>query len=127
MDRDNTAWLRGIVDDGGWPTVSTVGADGSHAAWLLVQHADADPAFQRRCLDLMTDAPDGEVRKSDVAYLTDRVRLAAGERQVYGTQVHLHDGRWEARDLDDPDNVDARRFAVNLGPLADYLAGFEKG
>lgn len=127
MDRDNTAWLRRVVDEGGWPTVSTVGADGAHAAWLLVQHADADPGFQRRCLQLMTDAPNGEVSRSDVAYLTDRVRLAAGERQVYGTQVHLDDGRWEARDLDDPDNVDVRRFAMNLGPLADYLAGFAKG
>ena len=102
-----------------------VGADGANAAWLLVQHADEVPSFQRRCLDLMTEAAAGEVSRSEVAYLTDRVRLAAGELQVYGTQVHLDDGRWQPRDLDDPEHVDERRFAMNLEPLADYLLHFE--
>jgi hypothetical protein len=36
-----------------------VGEDGAHAAWLLAQHADRDPAFQRRCLDLLTQAVAG--------------------------------------------------------------------
>ena len=56
VDADNVAWLHGVVADVGWPGRSIAGDDGAHAAWLLAQHADADPAFQRRCLDLMTQA-----------------------------------------------------------------------
>lgn len=126
VDSDNTAWLRGIVNDRGWPTMAMVGHDGESAAWLLVQHADQDPSFQRRCLALMTAAPEGEVNARHVAYLTDRVRLANGEPQIYGTQVHLDAGSWQPRNLADPDHVDDRRLAVGLEPLTEYLSWFDK-
>jgi hypothetical protein len=44
----------------GWPGSTLVGTDGAHAAWLIVQHADADPALQEKCLKLMTAAPAGD-------------------------------------------------------------------
>ncbi|HLA63912.1 MAG TPA: DUF6624 domain-containing protein, partial [Rhodothermales bacterium] len=79
IDSLNTEWLRAIVARRGWPTVSQVGADAAGGAWLLVQHADRDPAFQRAMLALMEPlAASGEVSRSNVAYLTDRVRVAAG-------------------------------------------------
>ena len=88
VDRDNTAWMKGVVAEIGWPGRSVAGADGAHAAWLLVQHADTDPAFQRRCLDLMTEAAQaGEASLKELAYLTDRVLLAEGKPQEYGTQM----------------------------------------
>ena len=49
-DTENTAWLKGIVNKQGWPTISDIGKDGFNAAWLLVQHADTDRAFQKQCL-----------------------------------------------------------------------------
>src|SRR5262245_10057372 len=49
-DEDNTKWLKGLVEKHGWPTNTLVGKDGANAAWLLVQHADQDPKFQRCCL-----------------------------------------------------------------------------
>jgi hypothetical protein len=55
-DGENLPWLRQVITDVGWPGKSLVGADGAHAAWLLAQHADSDPAFQRQCLDLLTAA-----------------------------------------------------------------------
>jgi hypothetical protein len=49
------------------------------AAWLLVQHADHDPAFQRVCLELLGGAVRaGEADVRHHAYLTDRVLLAEG-------------------------------------------------
>ena len=48
----------------------------------------------RRCLDLLAEAAiRGEASRADLAYLTDRVLLAEGQAQVYGTQfVGARDG-----------------------------------
>jgi hypothetical protein len=120
VDARNTARLREIVARYGWPGKSLVGEKAAHAAWLLAQHADADRAFQRRCLDLMEKSAAGEVSPKDVAYLTDRVLLAAGKRQRFGTQFERADGGSPVlRPLEDPEHVDERRRAVGLEPLAD--------
>jgi hypothetical protein len=121
LDARHTARLKQIVDAHGWPASSRVGEDGAHAAWLLVQHADADPAFQRRCLDLMTRLSPREVSAKDVAYLADRVLLAEGKPQRFGTQFEKNAaGKWVPKELEDPEHVDARRREVGLEPLADY-------
>jgi len=125
IDAENLPWLKGVIEAKGWPTRSTVGEQASHAAWLLVQHADKDPAFQHRCLELLTTAATkGEADPQEVAYLTDRVCLAERRPQVYGTQVTARGGRWVPRSLQDPPNVDERRAAVGLEPMEDYLARF---
>jgi hypothetical protein len=122
-DAANLPWLRQLITDVGWPGKSLVGEDGAKDAWLLAQHADRDPAFQRRCLDLLTAAVEaGEAEVVDQAYLTDRVLLHEGQPQEYGTQAIGRDGRFVARNLRDPGHVDERRAAVGLGPLAEYLA-----
>src|SRR5437870_3812643 len=56
LDREHTERLRDMVDRHGWPGRTVAGPTGSQAAWLLVQHADHDPAFQRRCLELLEEA-----------------------------------------------------------------------
>jgi hypothetical protein len=124
-DEDNTKWLGGIVDEHGWPTHSLVGRDGAHSAWLLVQHADRNPKFQRKCLDLMAKALKDEVSQTDVAYLTDRVLLAEGKKQRFGTQFMLSDGKWAPRPLEDPANIDKLRKEAGLQPFADYKKQLE--
>jgi len=124
-DAENLPWLKQVIADHGWPGRSAVGEDGAAAAWLLVQHADRDPAFQRECLGLLTAAADAaEATKAQVAYLTDRVLLAEGHPQEYGTQITGRDRQWVPRNLRDPDHVDERRAEMSLGPLAGYLAHF---
>ena len=120
VDEDNTKWLKDVVEKHGWPTNTLVGKDGANAGWLLVQHADHDPKFQRRCLDLMADLPKHEVSQSNLAYLTDRVLLAEGKKQLYGTQFAVVDGKWKPRPLEDEASVDKRRAEVGLPPLAEY-------
>jgi hypothetical protein len=124
VDADNTAWMKDIVRDHRWPTLSMVDDDGADAAWLLVQHADHDRDFQQHCLGLMLQLPTHEVPRDHIAYLTDRVRLAFEQQQIYGTQVEIRDGVAAARDLEHPDSVDDRRAAMGLGPLSEYLTGF---
>lgn len=122
-DGENLPWLRQVIADVGWPGMSLVGEDGAEGAWLLAQHADRDPAFQRHCLDLLTTAVErGEATAEQRAYLTDRVLLAEGKPQEYGTQAIARDGGYEPRNLRDPDHVDERRASVGLGSLA-VMAG----
>lgn len=126
VDLDNARWLAALLQERGWPLRSEVGEDGSLAAWLLAQHADQDPPFQRRCLVLLVEAvQQGEADPSHQAYLTDRVFLAENRPQVYGTQITAGPEGYRPRDLADPDRVDELRASVGLPPLADYLAQFE--
>lgn len=127
VDEQNTSWLLKVVSTIGWPTRSRVGDEAARAAWLLVQHADHDPVFQKTCLDQLRTLADDDVDQSLVAYLTDRVNLAHGLPQTYGTQVENHDGTWRPRTLEDPANVDQRRAAVGLSTLAEYLDIFNSG
>lgn len=121
IDKRNLVRMKELVETYGWPTRSMVGNDGAHAAWLLVQHADRDAAFQRRCLDLMKALVDkGEVSRGDVAYLTDRVLVNEDKPQIYATQGRMVDGTWQPRPMIDPPNVDKRRIEAGLSTLKEY-------
>ncbi|MEM9209341.1 MAG: DUF6624 domain-containing protein, partial [Pseudomonadota bacterium] len=52
----NAAALDVIIESLGWPGISLVGKAGGDAAWLIVQHAIAQPAFQRKCLPVLKRA-----------------------------------------------------------------------
>ncbi len=123
-DTRNIARLETIIAEIGWPKRSVVGERAASAAFLILQHADL--AYQKKYLALTRAAvAENEMRGSSLALLEDRVRLREGGQQLYGSQVRRNDaGEWEAHSLEDPAGVDARRAAVGLGPLADYLAGF---
>jgi hypothetical protein len=121
IDKRNTAWLKGIVDKHGWPGKTLVGEEGAHNAWLLVQHADRDRPFQKRCLELLKDeVRKGEAAGKDLAYLTDRVLVGEGKKQLYGTQFTTKDGELVPSPIEDEANVDKRRKEVGLDTLAEY-------
>jgi len=120
LDRRNTERMKEIVDKIGWPTISRFGEEISNAAWLLVQHADQDVEFQKRCLDLIKDLPQGEVSKRNLAYLEDRARVNEGRPQLYGTQFGGEGDAYGPKPIEDPDHVDERRAALGMESLADY-------
>lgn len=127
IDTANTAWLKEVVAKHGWPGKALVGKDGAHDAWLLVQHADRDPAFQKKCLDQMKPlAATGEVSKTDFAYLTDRVLVAAKKKQLYGTQFTQVNGKMEPQPIEDEANVDKRRAEMGMPSMAEYRKMMEK-
>ena len=127
IDVANTQRIKEIVEQIGWPTRSKVGGHASEMAWLLVQHADHDRAFQLMCLDLMKAQSAGEVSPGNFAYLEDRVRVGEGRPQFYGTQFYGDEaGNFGPRPIEDPDHVDERRQAVGLQPLSDYACDVEQ-
>jgi hypothetical protein len=127
IDVKNTARMKEIIAQEGWPTKTLVGERASKAAWLLVQHADLDPAFQKQCLPLLEKTvAAGEGSAKDLAYLTDRVLVAEGKPQRYGTQFHNVEGKLVPRPIEDEANVDARRAAVGLGTMAEYTEQMQR-
>lgn len=121
VDAGNLPHLKRMVAAQGIPTVAQVGKDGVEAALLLVQHADRDPGFQMKVLDQLQASPDhGGVSAQQFTLLTDRVLVAQHKPQRYGTQFTMKDGKLKADPMEDPANVDKRRVAAGLPPLADY-------
>lgn len=123
-DRRNNARMAEVLDEHGWPGWRLVGSDGAFAAWVLVQHADLDLPLQERGLALMTTAVEqGDADPSDHAYLIDRVRVAKGEPQVYGTQWGSNDAGDIAprTPIEDEAQVDVRRARVGLKTIDEYL------
>ena len=119
VDARHTSRMRAIVAEHGWPGRSLVGDDGSHAAWLLVQHADG--AFMAQCLPLMERAvAAGQAFGKDYVYLLDRVRMQQGKPQIYGTQfTFAAGGQLVLHPIEDAEHVDERRRAVGLPPMAE--------
>ena len=108
-----------MLDRIGWPDESKVGPQGSYSAWVLVQHAD-EIELQKRGLELMQRAA-GHVSKRHLAYLTDRVAVAQGLPQTYGTEYTCLNGSFVfATPIADQAHFRERRRAVGLGP-ADYF------
>jgi hypothetical protein len=116
--------LKKIFDKYGFPGYDLVGKQGSNNFWLMVQHCDKTPEFQLEVLKAMKP----ELRKNNAdsknfAYLTDRVNLNLGKKQIYGTQVTYRLDSCQAipKPLADSLNVNSRRKEVGLEPIEDYL------
>lgn len=121
VDADNTSFLKKIVAERGWPGRSLVGSDAEGAAFLIVQHSP-DTAFQAKVLPILEKAyAAGEAEGQQVALLTDRVAVQRGQPQVYGTQASIVNGRFKLNPIADSANVDARRAALKMPPVAAYM------
>jgi hypothetical protein len=123
IDSANTARMKELVKQYGWPGPELVGVDGTEAAFLLVQHAEH--AFQEQMLPLVEAAyRNKKLQGQDYALLLDRVLVADGKSQVYGTQAKIFD-QWKGEEpvfepIEDEANVDKRRAEVGLPPMAKY-------
>ena len=125
VDAESGAFIKQALDAYDWIDIERFGAAASHRAWLLVQHADTDVAFQSMALSRMEPyLATGGVSKSNYAYLWDRVAVNEGRMQRYGTQPSSScvDGKVELAPTEDPGNLDARRADMELGPAADHIA-----
>ena len=118
--------VKKMFDKYGFLGFDKVGKKGSYDFWLIVQHSNTFPEFQKKVLKEM----DKQVKKKnanaeDYAYLFDRVATNSGAKQKFGTQVSYAmetTGRaFPKNGLLDPVNVDQSRKEYNLGPLKEYL------
>lgn len=122
LAKTNAKYLKQLVEQDGWPTISGVGSDAAQAAWLLVQHADHDIEFQERCLTLMQNLPEAEVRPQNIAALTDRIRINRNLPQLYGTQFQGEGKKFGPYPIEDEARLDERRRQFGLESFAQYKA-----
>jgi hypothetical protein len=119
----NAKRLGEIVDQLGWPGRSTVGEEAAQAAWLILQHAIAHPALQRKCFLLLVEqVQSGEISPKEMAMLEDRIRCFEGRPQRFGTQFD-----WDEQllmsplPMDDANLVEERRKLIGLQPMSEEI------
>ena len=128
QDSINLGIVTHILDTYGWISRDSIGEQGNFLFFLVIQHSDL--GVQEKYLPMMRDAvKKGNAKARDLAYLEDRVALGEGKKQLYGTQLQFDSktNKYAFAPIEDEPNVDKRRAAVGLEPLAEYArsAGFD--
>jgi len=124
LHHKNAEILDEIIDHIGYPTAEKVGTEASEAAWLVIQHAIAQPDFMRKCLKLLEDStPETSAERINAAYLSDRIAVFEGRPQLYGTQFDWDEnGQLSPNIYDDLNKVNERRKSLGLNSLEEQTA-----
>ncbi len=116
VERSNAMRLETLLARCGWPLRSIHGPDAGEAAWQLVRQSLALQQAAAPHLERAVAA--GEADGRVLAQLLDRIALAKGEPQRYGTQMRQLDGcRWTPQPMDDRARVEERRRTLGLPGL----------
>ncbi|MBC8754424.1 hypothetical protein H2O64_07055 [Kordia sp. YSTF-M3] len=121
--------LSKIFKENGFVGIDLAGDEGSMNFWLMVQHSDHNPDFQKEVLEKMKiEVNKGNADASNYGLLVDRVKLNTGQAQVYGTQVtyNMHTGQAYPKKLADSITINERRKSIGLEPLEIYLNDMSK-
>ena len=122
QDSLNLLKVKSILDKKGWLEPTEVSEEGNSAIFLVIQHADKET--QEKYLPMMRSAvKEGKARGQDLALLEDRLALAQGEKQIYGSQIRRNadTGIYYVAPLRNPQQVNERRNSVGLGPIENYV------
>lgn len=119
----NAQRLKELIEENkGFPTVKQVGEEACTAALRIVLHAISWPEFMRAQTEPLTKlAQSGDVPKSYVAILVDRIRFYEGGKQIYGTNSDWDENGilrvTDIEDANDLDKINKRRQEMDLSPL----------
>lgn len=125
VQRKHAERLKAVQKEKGWPGPALLGIEGFKAATVVVQHADHDPALQKKFLKEMkkrAGKKDG-VSADLYARLEDRLLMNARKVQRYGTHLEVRKGQGclLAAPLERPGKTEALRRKLGLEPLSEYL------
>lgn len=114
-----------ILDEHGFQDPQDVGMTASQGLFLVIQHADLE--IQRKYFSMLQQAEkDGKLLSSNFAIFLDRVYMREGKDQLYGSQGFKDKttGKQYIYPIADVDQLDERRKAMALPPMAQYAAGW---
>ena len=109
-----------------WPTTAAIGADGMNAFLFLIGRT-LTLRMQLELYPLVAASFEkGELEGSEtLAAYVDRLRLAIGRKQLYGTQVSAREGFLVQAPIELATDVDKRRALMKLVPLREYERSLE--
>jgi len=106
----------------GWPEKEVIGERGNRTICNVLQHSGYD--IREKYLPLMQKAVENEqLNPQLLVRAEDRLATDRGELQIYGGQMkyYAETKSFNVWPVYDPVNIDKRRAAIGLGPIADYL------
>ncbi len=112
-----------ILDNYGWLGEEAVGSEANETLFLGIQHVD-DVKVQATYMPMLRQAvQEGKADGWHLAFLTDRILMNQGRKQIYGTQKVLSSvpGRSYIIPLEYPEKVDELRHEVGLQSLGEDL------
>lgn len=130
IHRKKSEMLKYVINTQGWPHPDSHDGHAEATAFLIVHHADYDPAFQKHCHELMLrSAEKGRATLGFLAFLTDRILCNEGKHQRFGTQVReVNNGCFVPKAIERPEQVDELRKQVGIEEgLSDYLNRVNSG
>jgi hypothetical protein len=125
LNAENVSVLVSMVPPEGWFSSKIYGQNAATGAFLIVQHADT-PLQKRFLPSIEAMAQRNEALWSEYALMYDRIAVAEGRLQRYGTQMHCVDGRMIPQPTEKPDQLEVRRAPIGFRwpDYASYLANF---
>jgi hypothetical protein len=122
----HTQTLNEIVTLQGWPTKAQVTEEGVKAAFQLVSHSN-NLSFQQDMLPFIIQSYIDKQGMSGeaVAIFTDKVSIAQGKNQVFGTQANLIGGKIVFFQIENEDSVDQLRAQMQMPSLTEYRKTLE--
>jgi hypothetical protein len=116
--------FKDIVKLTGFPYKNTAPHNVYKAGVVLSLHLP--PNDLRDFFENIESSSPEEFLPEDKAYFIDRLRIHAGKKQLYGTQVKKDkDGKIEIFPIEDKENVNKRRKKMGMETLKKYLENFE--
>ncbi|MFN6962142.1 MAG: VWA domain-containing protein [Pyrinomonadaceae bacterium] len=116
-----------LNSEAGWPTRELVGDDGASAFIGLVRNFLPVTLQQALAPVVSVGVERGSIaRDGELAALIDRLRVAAGRPQIFGTQAEPRDGFLVLYPLVSDSRVDAWRRDHGLPPLAEYIRQLQR-
>jgi hypothetical protein len=126
-DANSLPELHGLVHRYGWPGAHDVGFKAADAAFAILN--TASEAEKERILPALRKTAQTDLLTSTrTAFIEDQLRVSKGRPQIYGTAVKREpDGTVTVLPVEKPESLDARRHAVGLPPMREFLEAMKAG
>jgi hypothetical protein len=123
-DSINLIRIADILDRYGWPGEEIIGWHGASTIWAVIQHSGIN-VQEKYLTEMRLAVKNGNARSSQLAFLEDRVLMAHGKEQIYGSQITTDSlGVTKPWPIIDERYVNKRRLFAGLGPLQLYAKTF---
>jgi hypothetical protein len=122
VQMENANKLRLMLEERGFPVLSSVGEEGVRLSWLIIHRAVSLPDFMRTCLDQMRMAAAQDDYPRDLlVYTEDKICYLEGRGQLFGTHFDWIGGELKPTPIEDEKFLDERRKAAGLPPMEESL------